>query len=65
MLQKSRNGITLKDIIIDTINGVSTKVSNNQLNNNQKSNKMEKKSVFSSFIEKYKSQFIPEKKKSH
>lgn len=32
-----------------------------QLNNNQNSSKMEKKSIFSSFIEKYKSQFIPEK----
>nr|DAI06417.1 MAG TPA: hypothetical protein [Crassvirales sp.] len=59
---REQNGITLKDIIIDTINGA--KVSNNQLNNNQKSNKMEKKSVFSSFIEKYKSQFIPEKEES-
>lgn len=61
---REQNGVTLKDIIIDTINGVSTKVSNNQSNNNQKSSKMEKKSMFSSFIEKYKSQFIPEKEES-
>lgn len=59
---KEQNGITLKDIIIDTINGA--KVLSNQPNNNQKSNKMEKKSMFNSFIEKYKSQFIPEKEES-
>ena len=57
-----QNGITLKNIIIDTINGVKPeKITPNKFNNNQNSNKMEKKSMFSSFIEKYKSQFIPEK----
>lgn len=57
-----QNGITLKNIIIDTINGVKPEeITTNKFNNNQNSNKMEKKSMFSSFIEKYKSQFIPEK----
>lgn len=57
-----QNGITLKNIIIDTINGVKPEeTTTNKFNNNQNSNKMEKKSMFSSFIEKYKSQFIPEK----
>ena len=51
------NGIPLKRIIISTINNIKV----GQLNNNQNSSKMEKKSIFSSFIEKYKSQFIPEK----
>lgn len=61
--RKIQNGITLKKIIIDTINGMKPEniIVDNKLNNNQKSNKMEKKSMFSSFIEKYKSQFIPEK----
>lgn len=59
---KMQNGITLKNIIIDTINGVKPEeITSNKFNNNQNSNKMEKKSMFSSFIEKYKSQFIPEK----
>lgn len=57
-----QNGITLKNIIIDTINGVKPEeIITNKSNNNQNSNKMEKKSMFSNFIEKYKSQFIPEK----
>lgn len=51
------NGIPLKRIIIGTVNNIKV----GQLNNNQSSSKMEKKSIFSSFIEKYKSQFIPEK----
>ena len=51
------NGIPLKRIIISTINNIKV----GQLNNNQNSSKMEKKSIFSSFIERYKSQFIPEK----
>lgn len=55
-----QNGITLKTIIIDTINGVKPEEIT-KFNNNQNLNKMEKKSMFSSFIEKYKSQFIPEK----
>ena len=59
---REQNGITLKDIIIDSINGVSTK--STTVINSQKSNKMEKKSMFNSFIEKYKSQFIPEKEES-
>lgn len=54
---KVQNGITLKNIIIDTINGV--KLEEIISNNNQTT--MEKKSMFKSFIEKYKSQFIPEK----
>lgn len=59
---KVQNGITLKTIIIDTINGVKPEeITPNKSNNNQNSNKMEKKSMFNSFIEKYKSQFIPEK----
>ena len=56
---REQNGMTLKDIIIDSINGVSTK--STTVINSQKSDKMEKKSMFNSFIEKYKSQFIPEK----
>lgn len=57
-----QNSITLKNIIIDTINGVKPEeITTNKFNNNQNSNKMEKKSMFNSFIEKYKSQFIPEK----
>lgn len=59
---REQNGITLKDIIIDSINGVPTK--STTVINSQKSNKMEKKSMFNSFIEKYKSQFIPEKEES-
>ena len=57
-----QNGVTLKTLIIDTVNGV--KIKGTPVNNNQKSSKMEKKSMFSSFIEKYKSQFIPEKDES-
>ena len=57
-----QNGVTLKTLIIDTVNGV--KMKETPVNNNQKSSKMEKKSMFSSFIEKYKSQFIPEKDES-
>ena len=40
------NGIPLKRIIISTINNIKV----GQLNNNQNSSKMEKKSIFSSFM---------------
>ena len=36
-------------------------IKNNNIHQNIKSNKMEKKSIFTSFIDKYKAQFIPEK----
>lgn len=59
---KVQYGITLKNIIIDTINGVEPEtINSNKFNNNKNFNKMEKKSIFSNFIEKYKAQFIPEK----
>lgn len=41
------NGIPLKRIIISTINNIKV----GQLNNNQNSSKIEKKSIFSSFID--------------
>ena len=52
---QTQNGIQLKTIIIKEI-----------LRNKQplNSNKMEKKSVFNSLIDKYKSQFLPEKEES-
>lgn len=56
-----QNGVTLKYIVIDTINGVKPEDIILSKSNNQNSNKMEKKSIFKGFVEKYKSQFIPEK----
>lgn len=52
---QTQNGIQIKTIIIKEI------IRNKQPLN---SNKMEKKSVFNSFIDKYKAQFIPEKEES-
>lgn len=51
------NDITLKQIVIDKINDVDI----TEYKTNKTSNKMEKKSIFSKFIEKYKGQFIPVK----
>lgn len=56
-----QNGVTLKYIVIDTINGVKPEDIILSKFNNQKNSKMEKKSILKGFIEKYKSQFIPEK----
>lgn len=58
------NGIPIKTIKIGEIL-VSGNSSNNSFNNSPiKQDKMEKKSMFNNFIEKYKSQFIPEKDNS-